>query len=70
MLLIASGSDVSFFEQEVIGYAATSYGRRTGSLRLRPFQSSEIAPFVPEWSAEDRIRAWAIWGGMLNEIGG
>jgi len=64
MLLIVSGSDISFFERELIGYAATSYGRRTGSLQLMPFAWSEIQPFVPGWSAEDRIRAWAIWGGM------
>jgi hypothetical protein len=25
---------VSFFESEVVGYAAVSYGRRTGSLRV------------------------------------
>jgi AAA+ ATPase superfamily predicted ATPase len=69
--LIISGSDVSFFEQEVVGYAATSYGRRTGSIHLQPFRWQETAPFVPGWSAEDRIRAWAIWGGMpyyLDEI--
>lgn len=69
--LIVSGSDVWFFEQEVVGYAATSYGRRTGSIHLQPFPWSEIGPFVPGWSAEDRIRAWAIWGGMpyyLDEI--
>lgn len=55
--LVLSGSDVSFFEQDVVGYAATSYGRRTGSLQLQPFAWSEIAPFVPGWSIEDRIRA-------------
>lgn len=69
--LILSGSDVSFFEQEVVGYAATSYGRRTGSLHLQPFPWADIAPFVPGWSVEDRIRAWAVWGGMpyyLDEI--
>lgn len=64
LFLIVSGSDVSFFEQEVLGYAAVTYGRRTGSLHLRPFDWSETAPFVPGWSVEDRIRTWAIWGGM------
>lgn len=69
--LIVSGSDVSFFEQEVVGYAATSYGRRTGSIHLQPFSWSEIGPFVPGWPVQDRVRAWAIWGGMpyyLDEI--
>lgn len=69
--LILSGSDVSFFEQEVVGYAATSYGRRTGSLHLQPFSWNDIGPFVPGWSVDDRIRAWAVYGGMpfyLEEI--
>jgi hypothetical protein len=71
LLLCISGSDVSFFERSVVGYGATSYGRRTGSLRLRPFPWSEIHPFVEGWSVEDRIRAWAVFGGVphyLKEI--
>lgn len=71
LLLCLSGSDVSFFERSVAGYGATTYGRRTGSLRLRPFPWSEIGPFVDGWSVEDRIRAWAVFGGIpyyLKEI--
>lgn len=69
--LCLSGSDISFFEREVVGYGATTYGRRTGSLRLRPFPWGEIEAFVPDWSVEDRIRAWAVFGGIpyyLKEI--
>lgn len=62
--MILAGSDVSFFEREVVGYAAVSYGRRTGSLRVEPFAWSSIQPFLPRWSIEDRIRAWAVYGGM------
>jgi AAA+ ATPase superfamily predicted ATPase len=71
LLLCLAGSDVSFFESSVVGYGATTYGRRTGSLRLRPFPWSEIAAFTPGWSVEDRIRAWAVFGGVpyyLKEI--
>lgn len=71
LLLCICGSDVSFFERSVVGYGATAYGRRTGSLRLRPFPFSEIGPFVEGWSVEDRIRAWAVFGGIphyLKEI--
>lgn len=71
LLLCLSGSDVSFFERSVVGYAATTYGRRTGSLRLQPFPWSEIGPFVDGWSVEDRIRTWAVFGGIpyyLKEI--
>lgn len=71
LLLCISGSDISFFEKDVVGYGATTYGRRTGSLKLRPFEWPQIAEFTPGWSVEDRIRAWAVFGGVpyyLKEI--
>lgn len=71
LFLCLSGSDISFFEREVVGYGATTYGRRTGSLRLLPFPWREIGAFAPGWSIEERIRAWAVFGGVpyyLKEI--
>jgi uncharacterized protein len=71
LFLCLSGSDISFFEEEMVGYGATTYGRRTGSQRLLPFPWREIGAFVPEWGVEDRIRAWAVFGGVpyyLKEI--
>jgi uncharacterized protein len=71
LLLCLSGSEVSFFEDAVVGYGATTYGRRTGSLRLQPFRFSEIAYFTEGWSVDDRIRTWAVFGGVpyyLKEI--
>lgn len=70
LFLCLAGSDVSFFEDE-LGYASTTYGRRTGSLKLRPFRWSEIGPFVEGWSVSDRIRAYSVLGGVpyyLEEI--
>jgi AAA+ ATPase superfamily predicted ATPase len=64
LFLILSGSDVSFFEREVVGYTATTYGGRTGSLRLQPFPFSQLRHFLPAWSAEDLIRAYAVFGGV------
>lgn len=64
LFLILSGSDVSFFEKEVVGYAATTYGRRTGSLRLAPFPPAELRHFLPGWPAEDIVRAYAVFGGV------
>ncbi len=71
LLLCLSGSDIGFFEKQVVGYGATTYGRRTGSLRLQPFPWAEIGAFAAGWSVEDRIRAWAVFGGVpyyLKEI--
>jgi AAA+ ATPase superfamily predicted ATPase len=71
LFLCLSGSDIDFFEKQVVGYGATTYGRRTASLRLRPFRWAEIGAFTGDWDAEERIRAWAALGGMpyyLKEI--
>jgi AAA+ ATPase superfamily predicted ATPase len=71
LFLCLSGSDISFFEKDVVGYGATTYGRRTGSQRLQPFPWSEIGAFAEGWSVEERIRAWAVFGGIpyyLKEI--
>jgi uncharacterized protein len=64
LFLILSGSDVSFFEREVVGYTATTYGRRTGSLHMRPFPFVEVRHFLPDWTPENLIRAYAVFGGV------
>jgi AAA+ ATPase superfamily predicted ATPase len=64
IFLVLSGSEVGFFEREVAGYSATTYGRRAGQLRLRPFKPRDVALFLPDWTAEDRIAAYAVFGHM------
>ena len=64
LFLILSGSDVSFFEREIVGYGATTYGRRTGSLHLQPFPFTELRHFLPKWTPADLIRAYAVFGGV------
>lgn len=62
LVLIIAGSEVSFFRQEVL--AGKMYGRRTGQLRLLPFDYRSAALFTPKYSAADRIRTYAVCGGM------
>jgi AAA+ ATPase superfamily predicted ATPase len=64
LFLILSGSDVSFFEREIVGYGATTYGRRTGSLHLQPFPFAELRHFLVKWKPVDLIRAYAVFGGV------
>jgi uncharacterized protein len=64
VFLVLCGSEVGFFEREVAGYSATTYGRRSGQLRLRPFRPEDVSLFLPKWSAEDRIAAYAVFGNM------
>ncbi len=64
VFVVLSGSEVGFFEREVVGYSATTYGRRAGQLRLRPFRARDVSLFLPRWPAEDRIGAYAVFGHM------
>lgn len=62
IFLIISGSEVSFFEREVL--TGSMYGRRTGQQHLAPFDYRAAGLFFPGWSPEDRMRAYAVCGGM------
>jgi len=62
LFLILSGSEVSFFEREVL--TGTTFGRRTGQQQVLPLGYRDAALFVPRWSPEDKIRAYAVCGGM------
>lgn len=64
IFFVLSGSEVGFFEREVVNYSATTYGRRAGQLRLRPFRPRDVGLFVPGWSPEDTIRAYAVFGHL------
>jgi uncharacterized protein len=60
--LILAGSEVSFFEDSVL--AGSLYGRRTGQLKLTPFLAREAALFHPAYPPEDRVRTYAVCGGI------
>ena len=62
LVLVIAGSEISFFREEVLG--GKMYGRRTGQLQLVPFDYRAAALFTPRYSAEDRIRTYAVCGGM------
>jgi hypothetical protein len=64
LLAVLSGSEVGFFEREVVNYSASTYGRRAGQLRLEPFRPRDVSLFLPSWSPEDRICAYGVFGNM------
>ncbi len=64
IFLVLCGSEVGFFEREVVNYSATTYGRRAGQLRLRPFAPADVALFLGGWTPEERIAAYAVFGNM------
>lgn len=62
IVLVLAGSELSFFEGQVL--AGQLYGRRTGQLRLEPFDAHGAGLFQPRYSAEDRVRTFAVCGGV------
>lgn len=59
--LILCGSYIRFFVQNVL--TGPAYGP-LGSLQLRPLGYRQAASFFPDWSHEDRVRAFAVTGGI------
>jgi len=64
--LVLCGSYIRFFVRNIL--TGPAYGRSTGSLQLRPLGYRDAVLFFPHWSAEDRVRAYAITGGVPHYL--
>ena len=61
--LVLCGSHVGMMER-LLGADAPLYGRMVGPLRVRPLPFSATRVFFPCYSAEQRVAAYAILGGV------
>ena len=64
LMLVLSGSYLSVMERDILGRRAPLYGRRTSQQLLRPLQLADAAEFLPAYSAEEMVEAFAVVGGM------
>ena len=62
LFLVLAGSQIALYEQHVLH--GPLYGRRTWGEQLPPLGYRETSDFFPRWSAADRLRAWALLGGI------
>jgi uncharacterized protein len=62
LFLVLAGSQIGLFEQHV--HHGPLYGRRTWGEQLPPLTYREAAGFFPDWEPADRLRAWAMLGGI------
>ena len=62
LYLVLAGSQVSLFEKHVLH--GPLFSRRTWGEQLAPLSYLDAAQFFQTWSPADRLRAWAILGGM------
>ena len=68
LMMILSGSSMSFIENEVLGYKNPLYGRTTGIYKLEPLSFLETIEFFPDYSDEDKVIAYAILGGIPHYL--
>jgi len=72
VMLILCGSYIGMMEEVVLGYRAPLYGRRTAQYLLEPLQFLDARLFFSNYSSEDQVRAYAVFGGTpayLNMLG-
>ncbi|MFB6209764.1 MAG: ATP-binding protein [Candidatus Nanohaloarchaea archaeon] len=62
MTLILIGSSISVMEEKVMSGGSPLYGRRTGSIDLKPLDVDEMMKFYPI-NAEDAVKAYSVFGG-------
>jgi uncharacterized protein len=61
--LILCGSKISFME-ELLGEKNPMHGRQTFELDVPPLPFRDAARFFPDWSPEERLKAYGIFGGI------
>jgi AAA+ ATPase superfamily predicted ATPase len=64
LMLVLCGSSISLMVEHVLAEKAPLYGRRTGQLELKPFDYRTAGEFFPDWSPQDKLKAYGVLGGI------
>ncbi|NJE04589.1 ATP-binding protein [Thermococcus sp. M36] len=62
--LILLGSSVSMMTEKVLSYKSPLYGRRTGSMKLKPMEFFTLREFFPRASLEELVEIYALTDGI------
>jgi AAA+ ATPase superfamily predicted ATPase len=63
MTIVLIGSSISVMEDEVLAGNSPLYGRRTGTIDLKPLSVRDARAFFPDYDAKTAVQTWAIYGG-------
>ena len=66
--LILCGSSMSFMERQVLSAKSPLYGRRSGQIRLRPFDFVDTEDFLSPMSRADAAILYAATGGVAEYL--
>jgi AAA+ ATPase superfamily predicted ATPase len=64
LMLILTGSQLSFMRHQVMGYQSPLYGRRTGQIRLLPLSFEESRAFLLPFSPSEVLTIYGLTGGI------
>ena len=64
LLLILTGSSMSFMEHQVLGYQSPLYGRRTGQIKLLPMDYWQSKQFLPDFDIYEFMTIYGLTGGI------
>ena len=64
IFLVLSGSQMGLMQKQLLSYAAPLYGRASAQMKLPPLPFGATSQYFAERSAQERIAAYAIWGGI------
>lgn len=64
VLLALSGSQMGLMQKQLLSYQAPLYGRATAQIRLSPLPFSVTSQYFPDYSVEERVALYAIYGGV------
>ncbi|RLF81728.1 ATP-binding protein [Thermococci archaeon] len=62
--LVLLGSSVSMMTEKVLSYKSPLYGRRTGSMKLKPMEFFTLKEFFPEASWKELIEIYGLTDGI------
>ncbi len=62
--LILLGSSVGMMAEKVLSYKSPLYGRRTGSMKLKPMSFFALKEFFPEASWEELVEIYGLTDGI------
>jgi hypothetical protein len=63
-----AGSHVSWMREHTLSEHGPLQNRRTRQIEVSPLDYRHAAEFYPDWSSQDKIRAYAIWGGLPGYV--
>lgn len=64
LFLALSGSRMSVMQEELLAHKSPLYGRATTHVNLHPLPFGVTYEYFPDYTAEERIAIYGIWGGI------